>query len=235
MEDIGRLIKLLREHSNITQKELSEGICSQKYVYLIEKGERTASLTVLEQFSHRLNLNILEYFPYQNCDDPISIKNFISDFARYQRESNFKAVLELITEAIKYRDFEKYPWKIIIDSNKLLCDVFIKQKFFESDERIDELIRNVPAEYKNHEYVVHLHMLKSIINQIIGNLEFSSRSVNQAEEILKSNNLYVNNPQLAVTVRLNSLILRYLKGEYISAIDEGNFLLDYQNRKKFLR
>lgn len=44
MNYIGNVIKEFRDRKQISRKMLSENVCTEKYVYLIEKGERTHQL-----------------------------------------------------------------------------------------------------------------------------------------------------------------------------------------------
>ena len=54
MNHIGSIIKEFRLLRQLTQEQLAENICSEKYVYLIEKGERTPSTDLLRQFSDKI-------------------------------------------------------------------------------------------------------------------------------------------------------------------------------------
>lgn len=228
MENIGKLIKTLRIYRGLTQKELSEGICSQKYVYLIEKEERNASFFIIEQFNRKLKVNIMDYFPYIGCEDPVSIKNVCDKFAIYQRESDFNSIRDLLSETKKYKDFKIYPWKLTVELNYLLYDIFINGKYFESNIKINKLLNSLPSEYIESEYVVHLLVLKSIVNQILGNFNEADLIVTKNLILVDKINLHINNPQLTVSVKLNSFILNYLKKNYHSAIEQGKNLLNYQ-------
>lgn len=79
---IGNIIEEQRVSLGMSRKELSEGICTQKYVYLIEKNERNPSAYILNSFSDRLGLDLFDYYQYLNYDNKkkcSSIKKILSD------------------------------------------------------------------------------------------------------------------------------------------------------------
>lgn len=45
---IGKVIKEHRDIVGMSRKTLSEDICTEKYIYLIEKGKRTPSANVIK-------------------------------------------------------------------------------------------------------------------------------------------------------------------------------------------
>lgn len=57
--NIGNIIRDIREKMNITQKELSEGVCSEHHIYRLEKGKRAPSYIILTAILSRLDYYIL--------------------------------------------------------------------------------------------------------------------------------------------------------------------------------
>ena len=55
--DFGSLIKSKRKELGLTQKELSEGICTQALISRIEKGDIVPQNSILQQLGSRLQLN----------------------------------------------------------------------------------------------------------------------------------------------------------------------------------
>jgi DNA-binding XRE family transcriptional regulator len=63
MNRIGNVIKEFRCKFDMSRKELSANICSEKYVYLIEKGERSPSTDITVAFSDkRRPLHGIDYY-----------------------------------------------------------------------------------------------------------------------------------------------------------------------------
>lgn len=59
--NIGNIIKQRRKQLNITQKELSEGICTQAMISKIEKNELNPSINIMHQIADKLHVP-LDYF-----------------------------------------------------------------------------------------------------------------------------------------------------------------------------
>lgn len=57
----GNFIKFYRNKINMTQKELSIGICSAIHIYRLEKGHREPSVQVLDMISGKLGFSLHLY------------------------------------------------------------------------------------------------------------------------------------------------------------------------------
>ena len=56
--EIGKRIKICRKQRNLTQEELAERIdVSSHYIYEIERGTKTMSLSILTKLSRELNIS----------------------------------------------------------------------------------------------------------------------------------------------------------------------------------
>ncbi|MDX8360965.1 MULTISPECIES: helix-turn-helix domain-containing protein [Bacillaceae] len=58
-------LRELRKFQKISQKRLAEGICTQSYISMIEKGEISPSATILHAFAIRLGVDINYFFDVQ--------------------------------------------------------------------------------------------------------------------------------------------------------------------------
>lgn len=67
MEAIGQVLKEFRKEHGMTQKDLSEGICSQSVLSRIENNEEIPNIIVIQQLCHRLGITIdqlmLDFLP----------------------------------------------------------------------------------------------------------------------------------------------------------------------------
>lgn len=86
MNHIGTIIRQYRLIKGLTQKELAVGICSVHYIFLIEKGERTPSLSTLKEIGDKLKVDLFSVYQYLECEDPIHIYETISEFDRCRRK-----------------------------------------------------------------------------------------------------------------------------------------------------
>ena len=80
MNHIGKVIKQFRDLRELSRAELAKGICSEKYVYLIEKGKRTPSTQIMRHFCNKLKTDLFLYYEYLDCKDPINTYFFICEF-----------------------------------------------------------------------------------------------------------------------------------------------------------
>lgn len=64
MNHIGNIIHEFRNSLHLTRQELSAEICSEKYLYMIEKGDRTPSTEVMRRLEDRMGVAILKYYEY---------------------------------------------------------------------------------------------------------------------------------------------------------------------------
>lgn len=71
---IGTTIRYLRKQNNLTQKQLADGICSTKYIYILEKNHCSPTANILTQLSRKLKIDI--YSCYQNMCQAGSIDTY---------------------------------------------------------------------------------------------------------------------------------------------------------------
>lgn len=88
--NIGELIRLYRKRAKMTQGKLGEGICSAKYIGLIEKGVNIPTLYVVNRISERLGVNI--YYAY--------------GYARKYNSIEAYGIALDINEALNRKDYE---------------------------------------------------------------------------------------------------------------------------------
>lgn len=110
----------------MTQAELAEGICSVKYIYLIEKNQRTPTYEILYKLKHRLHLNINELLPYSMYDDPFYINDTVKQIDQLRRTRKFDELKQFIktldledaVQPIKFEAKFSLIWIKTISNNK---------------------------------------------------------------------------------------------------------------------
>lgn len=136
MSPIGIIIKELRQNKNMSRTELAEGICTEKYIYLIEKGERTPSSELLILLGRRLGEDLLAQFKFSNCDDPVTISKMQYELSQCILSQDYIQGLEITKEAEQYPDNAKVPWKHMLKANRILCQM---QKDKDYEKAISEV------------------------------------------------------------------------------------------------
>lgn len=230
MSHIGNVIKVHRNKLGMSRKDLSDNICSQKYIYLIEKGERTPSVNMLTMISDRLGIDLFDYYQYLDCINPIKVYEVLKKFRICQRESDFDTLKNIVDEAKKLPDFYHKPWIYELEVNRLAYMVFKEEKYEEVINSINHILQKTDKKYLNNIYGSNLYSLLSTCYQIIGDLVNAEYAVLLAYDIVRNKYKIEKYSHYIVTVRLNLLTLYYLSGKLDKAIQEGNELVQYQNR-----
>lgn len=94
--NIGLIIKDLRVKKNLTQEELSFGVCSISQLYRIEKGKHIPSTLILQQLSEKLGEDITKYIFFSNCKNPIYFSMFFEKLEKLRLKRDYKKILSLI-------------------------------------------------------------------------------------------------------------------------------------------
>lgn len=96
---MGSVIKKLREINELTQKELSEGICTIRQLSRIELNLSSPSFFILKEISYRLGNDLFEYIPYSTDENVFEIKNEIEIIEKKFNSQQYKEALNLILQS----------------------------------------------------------------------------------------------------------------------------------------
>lgn len=228
MNHIGNVIKSYRKILGMSRADLSENICSEKYVYLIEKGERTPSADMVRQYGDRMGVDLFDHYQYLDCINPVSVRETIKKLSLCQRKTDFDAARKIMEEAAQLPDFRKKPWIYELEANRLGYMVFVENKFEEAISCANRILQNMESKYLNSGYIVNLYILLSTCYQIRGDLVNAKRATLAAYDIIRPKYNIEKYDQVIVSIRLNLLTLYYLSGELDKAIHEGKELIQYQ-------
>lgn len=228
MNFIGSIIKEYRCMIKMSRKSLSENICSEKYIYLIEKGERTPSADMVRLFSDRMGVDLFDHYQYLDCIDPISVRKTLKNFDICQRKSDFKTAKNIVDMVMEHQDFKNKPWLYELEANKIGYMVFVENKYEEAIICANHVLEDIEAKYSSSIHVVNLYVLLSTCYQIIGDLRKAKSATLAAYDIVSSKYKIEKYDHDIVSVRLNLVTLYYLTKDYEKAILEGMELIDYQ-------
>lgn len=227
---IGQVIKELRESKGISRNTLSNGICTEKYLYLIEKGQRTPSSEVSHLLSARLGVDLFQYYEYLDCIEPIYVHDAINKLNAYRRTTNFPESIALIRELEYHPDFQMAPYSYELEVDKLGYRMFIKNEYVDAIEDIISLIDSIDNKYSEEEFTANLYVLLSTALQNSMRLEEAKKAQNQAMSILENKEGITKYHQVIYSSRLNRMTLAYLERDYQAVINDGLWLYDFSNR-----
>lgn len=224
---IGMIIKMYRIGLGMSRNRLAENVCSEKYIYLIEKGEREPATEMTRKLGNKLGVDLFDFYQYLDCADPITVRESIKDFEFYRRTNDFVALKETTDQLIDLPDFQKKPWLYEIAINQLLYMTFIEKRYQEVIIESTRLINMTDTQISNEDYVLGLYIIMSSCYQITGDLPNAERAVLKANEIIL-NNKNIRDKQNVISVKISLLTFHYLSGAYHKSIQTGNELLQYQ-------
>jgi transcriptional regulator with XRE-family HTH domain len=227
---IGQVIQKLRVNRKLSRNTLSNGICTEKYLYLIEKGQRTPSSEVSHLLSARLGVDLFQYYEYLDCIEPIYVHDAINKLNAYRRTTNFSESIVLIRELALHPDFQKPPYSYELEVDKLGYRMFIKNEYVDAIEDIISLIDSIDNKYSGEEFTANLYVLLSTALQNSMRLEEAKKAQNQAMSILENKEGITKYHQVIYSSRLNRMTLAYLERDYQAVINDGLWLYDFSNR-----
>lgn len=117
ISNIGHLFISLRKNLNLSREKFCSGVCSSKYLYLIEKGERTPSVQIIEAFSYKVGIDLYDYFQYLDFDEPIKVKNMIDQMDNMMVSRDFDGLRRMTDVIQQMKDFSTPPLCYQIDLN----------------------------------------------------------------------------------------------------------------------
>ncbi len=229
MNYIGYIIKEHRCYMGLNRKELSENICSEKYIYLIEKGERTPSAELVKLFSDRLGVDLFDYYQYLDCFNPIAVREHMNLFKMYHRKSDYLALKEATDDAFELQDFHNEPWSLEIKLNHLSYMVFVEKKYNETIEIANKVLDEIKPKYLNSIIVANFYILLSSCYQLTGDLANANSVLSLAYEMSHDKYKVEKYEQIVTSIKISKISFHYLNREFDDVIREGRELLKYQS------
>lgn len=97
IDSFGTIIKTIRKERQMTQKMLSQDICSQSVLSRIENNEELPNVVVMAQICQRLGVTIDQVMSLSNKDIRGSLKQF-DLLAYYFRKRDYRKLEQLLKE-----------------------------------------------------------------------------------------------------------------------------------------
>lgn len=228
MNYIGNIIKKYRNIIEMSRKELAKNICSEKYVYLIERGNRTPSSQICKQFGDRMGVDLFKYYEYLSCKNPIAVEATITRFNKCRRENDMEALKKVTDEALTLPDFQKIPWAYEIENNRLSYMTFKERRCHEVIKATKNILKNLEEDYQEDITTARFYVILSTCYQMLMDIEQARKAVRSAEEIISSKQHILKYANTVVAVKINKLTLHYISNELDDVINEGHKLNQYQ-------
>ena len=233
MNHIGNVIKEYRTMLHLSRKELSADICSEKYLYMIEKGNRTPSTEVMRLLSNQMGVDIFKYYEYLDCAEPIKVCSFAEEFYRHRRENNLNAILNDTEEASRLKDFHKAPWKYEITINHLMVKVFAKNDSTRTIPILIDTIAEIKQEGVHNIVLASLYVLLSTCYQMARDIDNARKNVALACEIVSGKQRMVKYIYITAVVKINKITMHYLAGEFHEVIEHALALIEYEGEMRY--
>lgn len=229
MKNLGPLLRTLREEKSLSRSELAEGVCTEKYLYLIEKGERTPSADVLRSLSQTLKVDLFQYYRFFNCQDPLAMTQIMSEFAIAQRRGDLKLHVEIILKAQELQDFKRKPWSYILDAHLISYNLLTYTDIPASYQKIRKLINEMESIYLEAPHVAPLYLVYSIALQHYYNFGEAYQYALKAENIFADNLdfFYNDTPYMQAEAKSSTLICLYRMKQYEKIIEQGEEFVEF--------
>lgn len=230
---IGSVIKEFRTKNSLSQEKLADGICTTKYLYMIEKGRRTPSNTILAKLGEKLNVNFFDYFNYLECEDPIAVKNVFDQFSLSRRNFDFKTLAKYRNIGQRVPDFNRIPWRLEVNFNQAMIKLISQDDVVGARTAIQQNISEMPTEYQYS--IFHLRHLSLLSLCYLEDKKYKSAEF-IIEKVLAEldgklecdgyEQLYFMSTYICIAIKLKS-------GQYASGIKLCGKINQQEHRKNF--
>ena len=230
MGHIGTIIEKYRQALNISRKELSENICSEKHIYLIEKGQRAPSANMLKLLGDRLGVDFFEFLSYLDYNEPLAVWDKLRNFYTYRINLDFDSLKNISDEAEMMQDFKNEPWSFEIRLNNLYYMVFVEKKYEEAAFKLRDLLEKTENVGMSYIFSVNAYTLMTTCCLIIGDNIGAKKAALTAYDIFVKRHNIEEQEKLLTKMTINLMGAHYVNGEYDEVIKKGNEFLQVKQR-----
>lgn len=181
---LGKVIKEQRTLINMTRKTLSEGICSENDIYLIEKNKKNPSIYQLNTFSEKLAIDLFEYYEYFNYLNREKVVKHKENFERAIKSHNIEELMEESRLAAQLEDFQREPLIYDIKIYNYAYTALIKGETSEVIKELEEILKNKKLNI-DPITLLNAYIVLSSAYQIEGRWDEASYVIEVISEIIK--------------------------------------------------
>lgn len=228
--EIGTKIKYYRKSKGLTQKDLSEGICSQGMLSQIEKNKHTPNLILISKICERLEISIEELINYSTTELLLK-KELKEKFETLFYERKYDELYKLIKlhhlNAYFYTKLDQQ----LITFYKALYYGYEEGNDFKAIELLEEALFLTYFENKRQlnyqEYIIINNMVIFLMK--IGSFEEAFQYFDLIVEDINGNSKVENEPKL--TIVFFNIANAYSKyGFYEKALHTANKGIEWANK-----
>ena len=130
----------VRFERKVSVKELCKDICSDRFLYMIEKGEKYPSCQIVNAFGKKLGIPLFEYIEYFACEEPVKSKKNVDRSRILRSRQDLEGLIQLKNDLLKHCDRDKTPVKNEISIIEVYLEIYKYQK---NDEAIKLIVKNI--------------------------------------------------------------------------------------------
>jgi len=159
-QKIGEVIKNLRKHANITQKDLAKNVCTQAQISKLENSEEIPSCITLYYLSQKLGVD-MNYFFETTYTPRLDYVNEVKSYIREQtRAQNYEEVSTIINAEKKTPLFQEGFNKQFLLWHQGICEYYVDSNPEKALKTIDEAL-NITYESSRLLYEREIEILNS--------------------------------------------------------------------------
>jgi transcriptional regulator with XRE-family HTH domain len=235
IQRIGEVVREIRKYLNISQTELSKGICTQALISKIEKGEVIPSAEILYYITKRLGIT-LDYF-FDRMENPRFnyVQEFFYQIRKLIRERNYEEVSRLIKAERTNPIFKNRENQQFLTWHEGICAYYLEHNVEKSLELLYAAL-NLAASAENYtEKEIEILNSIGIIYSEEGYYEEAIDLFKTAIEHMNSM-AFVQDHTIYLRLYYNYAKLLTLRGDYISSLEycEKGILLCLQHEYLYL-
>lgn len=227
---IGALLKEQRILKGLSRKELAEGICSEKYIYLIEKNERNPSVYILNDLSERLAFDFFPYYGYLEFEKPDLVVQHRQKFDYDVQKGDVFHLKKEAEKASKLNDFQKEPLIYDIKVINLYYKVLVENKVEETISELEKLLAKDDLVIGSIA-LIHTKVILASAYQKKGDLNSAEKITLRAYEMVKQKKGFDRYNTVAITVLIALITLYFNNEDYEKMLSVSKELRTYQKEK----
>lgn len=139
-ENIGLVIKSLRERKGISRLQLADGICSPSYLSRIEKGQRCPTSIILRQLAYRLKVTPEYLFDLAESENVVEFRKYIIELISNIERGDREVVYKLVNANKNKYNINSVYDEQFINSIEILCRGHRSKNYLGAIIELDKLL-----------------------------------------------------------------------------------------------
>lgn len=232
MNRLGSVIRHYRDLHGISRFELANGICSEKFIYLVETEKRSPSSIITEQLGERLGINLFDYVPYLSCKEPVKVKQYSDAMKQAVKKIELDKLQKLIHDARKIPDYHEFPWSYEVEFYHLIDRLHGKENPRKVLSRLDQMISKEEFSHLSQSMRGRFLLLMSVVSYKCGKSEQSLQYLNLVWGIVAFQKNNMGFMELIIATGLMYMLIYIHQGKYQKALEHGLEVYEYQTEQE---